>query len=48
MSEQQFPTSYDPKELEERWYRFWEEQGFFYAEGFWNGLTQSCAKQHSF
>ncbi len=32
MSEQQFPTSYDPKELEERWYRFWEEQGFFYAE----------------
>ncbi len=32
MSEQQFPTSYDPKELEECWYRFWEEQGFFYAE----------------
>ncbi|MGQ9463554.1 MAG: valine--tRNA ligase [Candidatus Fervidibacter sp.] len=32
MSDQQFPTSYDPKELEERWYRFWEEQGFFYAE----------------
>lgn len=32
MSEQQFPTAYDPKELEERWYRFWEEQGFFYAE----------------
>ncbi|MCS7186453.1 MAG: valine--tRNA ligase [Armatimonadota bacterium] len=32
MSEQQFPTSYDPKELEERWYRFWEEHGFFYAE----------------
>ncbi len=32
MSEQEFPTSYDPKELEERWYRFWEEQGFFYAE----------------
>jgi len=32
VSEQQFPTSYDPKELEERWYRFWEEQGFFYAE----------------
>jgi valyl-tRNA synthetase len=32
VSEQQFPTAYDPKELEERWYRFWEENGFFYAE----------------
>lgn len=32
MSRQTFPTAYDPKELEERWYRFWEEQGFFYAE----------------
>ena len=32
MSEQGFPTAYDPKELEERWYRFWEENGFFYAE----------------
>jgi valyl-tRNA synthetase len=32
VSEQWFPTAYDPKELEERWYRFWEENGFFYAE----------------
>lgn len=32
MSEQQFPTVYDPRELEERWYPFWQEQGFFYAE----------------
>jgi valyl-tRNA synthetase len=32
VSEQGFPTAYDPKELEERWYRFWEENGFFYAE----------------
>jgi valyl-tRNA synthetase len=32
VSEQRFPTAYDPKELEERWYRFWEENGFFYAE----------------
>jgi len=32
VSELQFPTAYDPKELEERWYRFWEEQGFFFAE----------------
>jgi valyl-tRNA synthetase len=27
-----FPTAYDPRELEERWYRFWQERGFFYAE----------------
>jgi valyl-tRNA synthetase len=32
VSEQGFPTAYDPKELEERWYRFWEENSFFYAE----------------
>jgi len=32
VSEQGFPTAYDPKELEERWYRFWDENGFFYAE----------------
>jgi len=32
VSAQGFPTAYDPKELEERWYRFWEENGFFYAE----------------
>jgi len=32
VSDQSFPTAYDPKELEERWYRFWEERGFFYAE----------------
>ncbi len=32
MSEQSFPTVYDPKELEERWYQFWEENGFFYAD----------------
>ena len=32
MSEFAFPTAYDPQELEERWYRFWQERGFFYAE----------------
>ncbi len=32
MSENLFPTAYDPKELEERWYPFWEAQGYFYAE----------------
>ncbi len=32
MGEQAFPTLYDPKELEGRWYRFWDERGFFHAE----------------
>ena len=32
MSEFAFPTAYDPQELEERWYRFWQERCFFYAE----------------
>jgi len=32
VSEFAFPTAYDPQELEERWYRFWQERGFFYAE----------------
>lgn len=32
VSEQAFPTAYDPKDLEERWYRFWEEKRVFYAE----------------
>ncbi|MEO0071616.1 MAG: valine--tRNA ligase [candidate division WOR-3 bacterium] len=26
-----FPTRYDPKPVEEKWYRFWEEKGFFTA-----------------
>lgn len=26
------PTHYDPKEVEDRWYRYWEEKGFFRAE----------------
>ena len=24
--------TYDPKEVEQKWYRFWEENGFFHAE----------------
>ncbi|MEO0080967.1 MAG: valine--tRNA ligase [candidate division WOR-3 bacterium] len=27
-----FPSRYDPKPVEEKWYRFWEEQGFFTAD----------------
>ncbi len=26
-----FPSRYDPRPVEERWYRFWEENGFFTA-----------------
>ncbi|MEO0085098.1 MAG: valine--tRNA ligase [candidate division WOR-3 bacterium] len=25
----EFPSRYDPKPVEEKWYRFWEESGFF-------------------
>jgi len=26
------PTKYDPKPVEEKWYQFWEEKGYFHAE----------------
>ncbi|MBN1354516.1 MAG: valine--tRNA ligase [Candidatus Omnitrophica bacterium] len=26
------PSKYNPKETEEKWYKFWEENGFFHAE----------------
>jgi len=26
------PTKYNPKDTEEKWYKFWEEKGFFHAE----------------
>ena len=28
----EIPTKYNPKETEEKWYRFWEENRFFHAE----------------
>ncbi len=28
----EIPTKYDPKPVEEKWYRFWEEEGYFRAE----------------
>lgn len=31
MSEE-LPKTYDPLSVEEKWYRFWEESGFFYAD----------------
>jgi len=27
----EFPKAYEPKEVEEKWYRFWLERGFFHA-----------------
>ncbi|MEI8175610.1 MAG: valine--tRNA ligase [Candidatus Omnitrophota bacterium] len=31
MQKTEIPSSYNPKTVEERWYRFWEENGFFHA-----------------
>jgi len=30
--EDKLPTKYDPKEVEEKWYRFWEEGNFFHSK----------------
>jgi valyl-tRNA synthetase len=32
MVDRELPKAYDPTEVEPRWYRFWEEHGFFAAE----------------
>lgn len=32
MNEEQIPKAYTPKEIEEKWYKFWEEKGFFHAD----------------
>lgn len=32
MNEQQLPKAYTPKDVEEKWYKFWEEKGFFHAD----------------
>jgi valyl-tRNA synthetase len=29
---EELPKAYTPKEIEEKWYRFWEEKGFFKAD----------------
>ena len=26
------PKAYSPKGIEEKWYRYWESQGYFYAD----------------
>ncbi|MDW7675180.1 MAG: valine--tRNA ligase [Bacillota bacterium] len=31
-SSNNIPTVYDPKEVEEKWYQNWEQQGYFHAE----------------
>ena len=28
----ELPSSYDPKEVEQKWYKLWEEGGFFHAD----------------
>lgn len=32
MDEEQLPKAYTPKKIEERWYSFWEKNGFFKAD----------------
>lgn len=32
MSEKQLPTVYDPQAVEEKWYQYWQEKGYFHAE----------------
>src|SRR5690606_2311395 len=32
MSDTPKPTAYDPSQIEDRWYRFWEEGGYFRAD----------------
>ncbi len=32
MNEQQLPKAYTPKDVEDKWYQFWEEKGFFRAD----------------
>lgn len=32
MSEKHLPTVYDPQAVEEKWYRYWQEKGYFHAE----------------
>lgn len=31
-SQVNIPSTYNPKEVEEKWYKFWEDNGFFHAE----------------
>ncbi len=31
-TQEQLPKAYSPKEIEEKWYKFWEEKGFFSAD----------------
>ena len=32
MKGQEIPKAYEPKDVERRWYAFWEESGFFKAD----------------
>ncbi len=39
MSENVLDKSYDPAEVEQKWYRFWQENGYFKAGESKNGQT---------
>ena len=41
MMEQQIPTVYDPQAVEDKWYRFWEENRLFHAEAAADGDSYS-------
>ena len=32
MAEKSLSKGYDPKDVENKWYRYWEEHGFFHAD----------------
>jgi valyl-tRNA synthetase len=32
MAEKELPKSYDPKGVEEKWYSYWMERGYFHAD----------------
>lgn len=32
MTEKMLSKGYDPKDVEDKWYRFWEQNGFFHAD----------------
>lgn len=32
MEEKNIPTTYDPQQVEKKWYKIWEENGYFHAE----------------
>ena len=42
METSRFDKPYDPRGVEERWYRWWEEQGYFHADENLPDLNRFC------